>query len=233
MSVSVQIVRCVRAGHLDRSDASVGTKAVPRVVATDIADPRLVSRYHPRPGLLLPLGRPTRFPQPGDRLDGMESNPAELRGRDEGSRLHAVLQAAGRGVVGAMAMTGMRVMTTELGLVEQAPPQAISRQRARGLRALLRRAPRRQRRGLVEAAHWAFGACGGAAFGALPVGVRRRPWAGPTYGLVVWLGFELGIAPVLGLSQAKHVRPVDRLALAADHLLYGLVLSQGRRSAPG
>ena len=49
----------------------------------------------------------------------------------------------------------------------------------------------------------------------------------------MWLGFELGIAPVLGLSQAKHVRPVDRLALAADHLLYGLVLSQGRRSAPG
>ena len=49
------------------------------------------------------------------------------------------------------------------------------------------------------------------------------------YGLVVWLGFELGIAPVLGLSQAKRVRPVDRLALAADHVLYGLVLSEMRR----
>jgi hypothetical protein len=132
-----------------------------------------------------------------------------------------------------MAMTGMRVMTTELGLVEQTPPQAISRQRARGMRALLRRAPRRQRRGIVEAAHWAFGAGGGAAFGALPSGVRRRPWAGPIYGLGVWLGFELGIAPVLGLSQAKRVRPVDRLALAADHLLYGLVLSEGRRTGQG
>ncbi len=92
------------------------------------------------------------------------------------------------------------------------------------------RRPRKQRRGLIEAAHWAFGASGGAAFGALPRAIRRRLWAGPVYGLVVWLGFELGIAPVLGLSQAKRVRLVDRLALAADHLLYGLVLS-GRARA--
>jgi hypothetical protein len=144
-----------------------------------------------------------------------------------------VLHATARGAVGAMAMTGMRVMTTELGLVKQTPPQAISRQRARGLRALLRRAPRRQRRGLVEAAHWIFGAFGGTAFGALPPTVRHRPWAGPMYGLVVWLGFELGIAPALGLSQAKRLRPVDRLALAADHLLYGMVLSGMRRTARG
>ena len=127
-----------------------------------------------------------------------------------------------------MAMTGMRVMTTELGLVEQTPPQALSRQRARGLRALLRRAPRKQRRGLLEAAHWAFGAGGGAAFGALPRELRSHPSAGPVYGLVVWLGFELGIAPALGLSQAKRVRLVDRLALAADHVLYGIVLSASR-----
>jgi hypothetical protein len=55
----------------------------------------------------------------------------------------------------------------------------------------------------------------------------------PVYGLVVWLGFEVGIAPALGISQAKRVRLVDRLALAADHLLYGLVLSGTRRSAQG
>ena len=98
------------------------------------------------------------------------------------------------------------------------------------MRALLRRAPRKHR-GLIEAAHWAFGAGGGAAFGALPREVRRRPWAGPLYGLVVWLGFELGIAPALGLSQARRVRLIDRLALAADHLLYGLVLTATRPTA--
>jgi hypothetical protein len=153
--------------------------------------------------------------------------------RGEGSPVGEVLRGAGRGAVGAMAMTGMRVLTTELGLVEQTPPAAFSLQRARGVRALLRRAPRKQRRGLVEVAHWTFGAAGGAAFGALPNAVRRRPWAGPVYGLVVWLGFELVIAPALGLSQAKRVRLVDRAALAADHVLYGLVLSGKRRSARG
>jgi hypothetical protein len=156
------------------------------------------------------------------------SPTSALQDGSPASRVGAVLSGAVYGTVGAMAMTGMRVLTTELGLVEQTPPQAVGRQRARGMRALLRRAPRRQRRGLIEAAHWAFGAGGGAAFGALPRSVRSRRWAGPVYGLVVWLGFELGIAPVLGLSQAKRVRVVDRLALAADHVLYGLVLSATR-----
>ena len=35
-----------------------------------------------------------------------------------------VLSGAACGSVGAMAMTGMRVITTELGQVEQTPPQA-------------------------------------------------------------------------------------------------------------
>ena len=163
----------------------------------------------------------------------MGQDAAGGAGLEDGLRLREMLHGAARGAVGAMAMTGMRVLTTELGLVKQTPPQAVGRQRARGARALLRRAPRRQRRGLIEAAHWAFGAGGGAAFGALPGAMRRRPWAGPVYGLVVWLGFEMGIAPALGLSQAKSVRLVDRLALAADHLLYGLVLSGTRRGARG
>ena len=160
-----------------------------------------------------------------ERVEGTLGSPPALPGKGPGSRVGDVLSGAAWGTVGSMAMTGMRVITTELGVVEQTPPQAVGRQRARGMRALLRRAPRKQRRGLIEAAHWTFGAGGGAAFGALPPQVRRRRWAGPAYGLVVWLGFELGIAPALGLSQAKRVRPVDRLGLAADHLLYGLVLS--------
>jgi hypothetical protein len=150
-----------------------------------------------------------------------------LNDRDTGSaQPHEVAHAAMRGAIAAMAMTGMRIFTVDIGLVEQTPPQAIVKQRARGI---IRMVPRKRRRGAVELAHWTYGAVGGAAFAMLPGTVRRRAWAGPVYGLVVWLGFELGLAPLLGLTQARDFRPVDRAALAADHLLYGFVLSETRR----
>jgi hypothetical protein len=137
-----------------------------------------------------------------------------------------VLHAAGRGSVGAMAMTGMRALTVSLGIVEQTPPQAIFKQKARGLLALV---PRKRRRAAIELFHWGYGAAGGVAFRLIPDELRRRPYAGPIYGVVIWLGFEMGVAPALGLRQAEKLRPVDRAGLAADHLLYGLVLNEGRR----
>ena len=76
--------------------------------------------------------------------DGVQiSRVPAPQGMNVDSRVGDVLSGTACGAVGAMAMTGMRVMTTELGLVEQTPPQALSRQRARGVRALLRRAPRK------------------------------------------------------------------------------------------
>jgi hypothetical protein len=150
-----------------------------------------------------------------------------LNDHDTGSaRPHEIAHAAMRGAIAAMAMTGMRIFTVDIGLVEQTPPQAIVKQRARGL---IRMVPRKRRRAAVELAHWSYGALGGTAFAVLPGAVRRRGWAGPVYGLLVWLGFELGLAPLLGLTQARAFRPVDRAALAADHLLYGFVLSETRR----
>jgi len=141
--------------------------------------------------------------------------------------LHEVAHAALRGAIGAMAMTGVRVVTVHIGLVGQTPPQAIVRQRARGI---MRRIPRKRRLAAVELMHWTYGAVGGAAFGALPDGLRRHAWAGPVYGFVTWLGFEAGVAPLLGLKQATtKQRPVERVALVADHLLYGFVLSEMRR----
>jgi hypothetical protein len=144
---------------------------------------------------------------------------------DEPGHASEIAHAALRGAIAAMAMTGMRAFTVDLGVVEQTPPQAIFKQRARGL---IRRVPRGRRRAAVELAHWAYGAAGGAGFALLPGGVRRRPWAGPAYGLAVWLGFEAALAPGLGLKQARSLRAAERAALAADHLLYGLVLSEIR-----
>ncbi len=136
-----------------------------------------------------------------------------------------------RGTIAAMAMTGMRQVTTGLGLVEQTPPDAIIKQRASGL---LVRMPRlaffvaRRETAVIELAHWAYGAAGGAAFAMLPRSVLRSAWAGPGYGLLITVLFELAIAPILGLEQAKKIRPAERLMFTADHLLYGVILAGGR-----
>jgi hypothetical protein len=145
--------------------------------------------------------------------------------KDDRSLGH-VAHGAMRGVVAAMAMTGMRAFTGSLGLVDDAPPRAILRQKSRGLFQV---AGKRNRRALQELMHWGYGAAGGAGFAALPEGMRKRPWVGPLYGLGVWLSFEVVQAPLLGLKQAKELRPVERVALAVDHLLYGFVLSETRR----
>jgi hypothetical protein len=137
-----------------------------------------------------------------------------------------VLHSAMRGAIAAAAMTGMRTLTVSLGLVERPPPQAIAE---RG--GLLERVPPDRRRAAIELAHWTYGAKGGALFGMLPDAVRRMPWSGPAYGLVLWGGFELVIAPVLGLPHAKAPLPSERAALAADHALYGFVLSELRTRA--
>ena len=131
-----------------------------------------------------------------------------------------------RGAVAAMAMTGLREFTRRVGALEEPPPESIVRQR---LLSRLRRTEHGKRRARVELMHWGYGAAGGAMFAALPDAVRQRAWSGPAYGVVVWLSFELGVAPLLGLSQARRMRPRDRIALLVDHLLYGFVLSETRQ----
>lgn len=152
--------------------------------------------------------------------DSGEPRPAEgAEDKPPSEIAHAVL----RGTIGAMAMTGLRSFTVSVGLVEEPPPRAILRQKSKGLFKIL---PKRFRRAGQEVFHWGFGAAGGAVFGMFPRSVRMKPWSGPAWGLGIWLVFELVAAPALGLSQAKKVRPIDRVTLAADHLLYGLVLSE-------
>lgn len=156
---------------------------------------------------------------------GSESKQAETT--KPGESLPARLgHGALRGAIAAMAMTGLRELTRRVGLLEEPPPEAIVRQR---LLSRFRPAEHGHARAKVELLHWSYGAAGGAAFAALPGEIRLRPYAGPAYGLAVWLGFELGVAPLLGLSQSERKRPLDRLALIADHLLYGFVLSETRR----
>ncbi|MGI8678314.1 MAG: hypothetical protein ACR2LX_06425 [Jatrophihabitans sp.] len=133
-----------------------------------------------------------------------------------------VVNSTARGVVGAMAMTGVRSFTGSMGLVGETPPEAVLRQKLGGL---MKRIPEKRQQGVVEAFHWSTGAVAGAAFALLPAAMRRPPWAGAAYGLAVLSGFELAVAPLLGLEQARHERFVERLVFLVDHVLYGLVLS--------
>jgi hypothetical protein len=134
-----------------------------------------------------------------------------------------VLRSAARGVLAAMAMTAMRRVTKGFGLLREAPPEMIAREAAP---ALLERLAGRHRGEAVELAHWAYGAAGGVSFGALPPLIRRSVWAGPLYGLGIWAAFEAGIAPLLGLSGQRRWGLSDRIAIAADHVLYGVVVAQ-------
>lgn len=138
-----------------------------------------------------------------------------------------VLHAAGRGAVAAMAMSGMRLFAKEAGVLTNSPPDAIARQRR--VRGALKHVPRGRRRATLELLHWGYGAGGGAMYGVLPERVRRAPWSGPAYGIALWVGFELGLAPLLGLRRDKPVGVADRAVLVADHALYGLVLAEGHR----
>ena len=133
-----------------------------------------------------------------------------------------VPRAAARGVIAAMAMTGMRRMTTGLGLVEETPPSALARQ-APLLKRLVRNTRPERRDELVELLHWGYGCLGGAVFGRV---VRlRRPWIGPAYGLAVWGLYEVGVVPVLGLEHARERSVVTRLFVALDHVLYGVIVA--------
>jgi hypothetical protein len=134
-----------------------------------------------------------------------------------------VFWSAARGVLAAMAMTAVRRVTKGFGLLGEAPPEMIAREAAP---AQLERLAGRHRAEAIEFVHWAYGAAGGVGFAALPPLIRRSVWAGPLYGLGIWGAFEAGIAPLLGLSGQRRWGLSDRLAIAADHILYGVIVGR-------
>ncbi|MEV4169277.1 hypothetical protein [Nonomuraea sp. NPDC049709] len=131
-----------------------------------------------------------------------------------------VARAAARGAIASMAMSGLRQLTTALGLVPTTPPESVIERTAP---TAFHRIPVDRRPAVVEMVHWLYGAGGGAVFALLPRAARRQPWAGPAYGVLVWAAFEMAIAPALGLHRRHGT--AERLALLADHVLYGAVVA--------
>lgn len=131
-------------------------------------------------------------------------------------------RAGTRGLVAAMAMTGVRTVTGNAGLMEQSPPEAIVERHAP---QPIQRLTEGHRSVVTEIAHWSYGAVGGVLFGLLPAHVRAHPLTGPAYGMGMWLSFEAGIAPLLGVQHTKQNRTLGRVMVAVDHALYGFVVA--------
>jgi hypothetical protein len=139
-----------------------------------------------------------------------------------GERSNGPARSAVRGVVGAMAQTAMRRVTTGLGLVRRPPPERLALE---AVPALIARVPAEHRDQAIELAHWGYGAFAGGVYAFLPGAVRRHAWAGPAYGIAVWLLFEAVLAPtLLGLERTRERPLSERLSLAVDHALYGAVV---------
>jgi uncharacterized membrane protein YagU involved in acid resistance len=135
--------------------------------------------------------------------------------------IHAIF----RGIVGAMAMTGVRQLASEAHVIREDPPARVARKQAKGL---LRSVPHRRRGAVVELIHWGMGAVFGLVFGLLPERIRMQPWMGPVFGFLVWLGFETVAAPALGLKQRRWPHGAERIVFVIDHLLFGLILTEMR-----
>jgi len=126
-----------------------------------------------------------------------------------------------------MAMTGVRRVTTDLGLVRKPPPERIATE---GIPGLFARFAPEHHEAVIEVCHWGVGAVGGIGFRIFPAALRARFWAGPAYGLAILAVFETAIAPGLGIA-ARDQTVSERLALAGDHLVYGIFLGRERTKA--
>ena len=143
-------------------------------------------------------------------------------GCDERRIVHAKL----RGVIGAMAMTGMRVF-------DRPRSGSSARTRRRGDRAAAvkgcsSRAARR-RRAASSSCTGPTARSAARSSGCCPTSVRRqRLVRARSTGCVVWLGFDAVVAPALGLTERDWPTGRERAVFVADHLLYGFVLAEMR-----
>jgi len=125
-----------------------------------------------------------------------------------------------------MAMTGLRRVTTGLGLLRKPPPEEIATE---GVPGLFARIPPGKRGAAIELAHWSFGALASVGYGRLPRRILAHRASGPLYGLAIWALYEATLAPSFEAARTTDRTTGDRIALALDHALYGAIIATGCR----
>lgn len=113
-------------------------------------------------------------------------------------------------------MSALRTLTTRVGLVRRTPPDEITSQIG-GLSP-------EQRRAVMALVHVGVGAAAGVLFAAYQRPRRAPRWTGVAYGIGVQAAYEAAVAPFVAAPRDRPLR--ERLAIAADHVLYGLVLTR-------
>ncbi len=128
------------------------------------------------------------------------------------------------GTVGALAMTGIRILLVETGMVSEPLPHKVERRMARRL-GVVDQIGAHEEDLLAQAQHLALGAAFGAGYSLL----RHRfdlpsASAGPIYGLVVYVVNVAGLGPALDLNRAPwDDEPPEVARQIFIHLIYGLV----------
>ncbi len=125
-----------------------------------------------------------------------------------------------------MAMTGLRRVTTGLGLLRKPPPEEIATE---GVPGLLARIPPGKRAAVIELAHWSFGALASVGYDLLPRRIVELRASGPLYGLAIWALYEATFAPAFEADRTAARTTGDRIALALDHALYGAIIDSTLR----
>jgi uncharacterized membrane protein YagU involved in acid resistance len=143
-----------------------------------------------------------------------------------GNPRQTVARGTVAGTIATAAMSALMLGAQRARLLGKSPPRKITE----GILWRQFRAwpPRRQRRALGMANHFAFGAAAGAlfSFGARRLSSRSaRVAAGGLYGLLVWTVMYRSVLPALGLMppprRDRYGRPASMIAA---HVVYGSVL---------
>ena len=142
--------------------------------------------------------------------------------------VNAIANGALSGLAATVPMTlAMLAMHRRLPVQERypLPPREVTERLATRVGAEHHLRSDSDRSAASYAAHFAFGAAAGAAFGPMGTRVEHPIAAGVLYGIAVWAGAYLGVLPGLGLRKAATRQPHRREELMiVAHVVWGAAL---------
>jgi hypothetical protein len=133
------------------------------------------------------------------------------------------------GMIGALAMTGIRTLLVETGMVSEPLPHKVERRLALRI-GIADQMGAHYEDLLAQGQHLALGATFGAGYSLLRHRLNLPSSGGPLYGLFVYAVNVAGLGPALDLNRTPwRDDPPDVARQIFIHLIYGLVTAQAIR----